>query len=272
MPTYIHKICLQCNIEFLVLPRDKNKKFCTYKCYNNYTVYNSKKERRINCLNCNAILANNKNKFCSHSCSATYSNKNRDNISCYAKQSSTLKEHNATKLNFCELCNKSYIGNKIDHKFNCTGTMRKRKSKQLITINQPKLCASCGVNQVDLRKKYCADCFPNIRYYRTLCTFTFNVFDYPDDFAVSLINDHGWFSPNGFKRRNKTPNLTGASRDHLYNVVDGFKNKVDPKLLAHPANCRIMLHNGPNGNNSKKKSTITLEKLLERIKNWDLTH
>jgi hypothetical protein len=63
--------------------------------------------------------------------------------------------------------------------------------------------------------------------------------------------------------------LSGVSRDHLYSILDGYTNKIDPKLLSHPANCRIMVHNGPNGNNSKNsKSSITLEELKIRINIW----
>jgi len=53
-------------------------------------------------------------------------------------------------------------------------------------------------------------------------------------------------------------------------VKDGFINNIDPKLLSHPANCRLMIHNGPNGNNQKNDvSDITLGELFERINNWD---
>jgi hypothetical protein len=64
--------------------------------------------------------------------------------------------------------------------------------------------------------------------------------------------------------------LAGVSRDHLYSVKDGFDNHVDPKLLAHPANCQLLVHNGPRGNNQKNShSEITLDQLLDRIAAWD---
>lgn len=57
------------------------------------------------------------------------------------------------------------------------------------------------------------------------------------------------------------------SRDHLYTVSDGFKNKVDPNIIKHPANCELILHT----DNQKKnvKSKITLDELLKRIESWD---
>jgi hypothetical protein len=87
-----------------------------------------------------------------------------------------------------------------------------------------------------------------------------------------LVEKYGWFSPNGYKKRNKTPNLNGVSRDHLYTISDGFKYNIDSTIISHPANCQILQHNGPNGNNSKKKSNITLEELLLKISIWNLKY
>lgn len=57
------------------------------------------------------------------------------------------------------------------------------------------------------------------------------------------------------------------SRDHLFSVADGFHGLVDPTLLAHPANCRIILQRE---NMSKKhKSSISLDGLLARIERWE---
>jgi len=64
--------------------------------------------------------------------------------------------------------------------------------------------------------------------------------------------------------------MTGVSRDHLYSVYDGFSNKIDPKILKHPANCRLMIHS--ENSRKHKTSSITLNELKERIKIWDLTH
>ena len=43
----------------------------------------------------------------------------------------------------------------------------------------------------------------------------------------------------------------------MFSVKDGFLNKVDPKIISHPANCRLVLQR----ENAKKrnKSCITLE-------------
>jgi hypothetical protein len=50
-------------------------------------------------------------------------------------------------------------------------------------------------------------------------------------------------------------------------------NNVDPVILGHPSNCKIMMHNGPDGNSSKKgKSSITLEELYIRIYKWEIKY
>ena len=97
--------------------------------------------------------------------------------------------------------------------------------------------------------------------YKNYCKFRFNLADYPDEFDFSLIRENGWYSPT-----NKKNNLGGVSRDHMLSVKEGFELGIDPKLLAHPANCKLMIHteNISKSNNS----SITLEELLERIENF----
>ena len=64
--------------------------------------------------------------------------------------------------------------------------------------------------------------------------------------------------------------LTGCSRDHLYSVSDGYKNKIDPKIISHPANCEIIPHR--KNQNKHKTSSITLDELKERIKKFNIKH
>jgi hypothetical protein len=51
-----------------------------------------------------------------------------------------------------------------------------------------------------------------------------------------------------------------------YSVKDGFINKVDINIIKHPANCQLLIHKENNIKNSK--SSITLDELLLKIKNW----
>lgn len=61
-------------------------------------------------------------------------------------------------------------------------------------------------------------------------------------------------------------NKDGVVRDHLYSRHEGFKNKVFPEILRHPANCKIISHK----ENVKKgiKSALTLEELFCKIKEY----
>jgi Rps23 Pro-64 3,4-dihydroxylase Tpa1-like proline 4-hydroxylase len=101
------------------------------------------------------------------------------------------------------------------------------------------------------------------KIYKAETNFKFNLSDYPDMFDFSLIEKYGWYSPS-----NKKNNLSGVSRDHMLSVKEGFELGIDPKLLAHPANCKLMIHNDNVSKN--KKSSITLEELLERIENFKI--
>ena len=53
----------------------------------------------------------------------------------------------------------------------------------------------------------------------------------------------------------------------MLSVNDGFKLNINPNLISHPANCRLMIHSENISKN--KKSIITEKELLERINNWD---
>ncbi len=98
--------------------------------------------------------------------------------------------------------------------------------------------------------------------YRKACKFRFNLKDYPDNFDFWLIEQYGWY-----KAKNKGDNLGGVSRDHMLSVSEGFELGIDPFLLAHPANCKLLIHTDNISKN--KKSTITFDELLNRIKNFD---
>lgn len=98
--------------------------------------------------------------------------------------------------------------------------------------------------------------------YRQLCEFKFNVYDYPDEFDLKLLKENGWY-----KAKNRGNNLNGVSKDHKYSVKEGFLNKVNPNLLSHPANCKLVLHKE---NSSKRsKCSITLEELQKNINIWN---
>ena len=134
-----------------------------------------------------------------------------------------------------------------------------------------RICKQCGKTFINRKRHFCSDeCLKNwkrrnqigLKKYRTECQFTFALNQYPEEFDFTLIEKYGWY-----KASNHGDNLNGISRDHMYSVYDGFINNIDPKIISHPANCELMQHNK---NSSKyKKSSITLEELLERIEKWN---
>jgi hypothetical protein len=238
-----------------------DRKYCSLKCRNVYVnkylrkydklIETNEKNRKdkeneylenpIKCLNCNLNLdyKSRKNKFCSNSCSATYTNKNKD----YSNVSESLKR-----------------------KF------KNGESWGSVVQTQYRDCVNCG-RKFSKNRKYCSkhcqirdrkNC-DYYQVYRRLCDFKFNLNDYKDEFDFSLIEKHGWYSPS-----NKKNNLGGISRDHMISVREGFESGILPYYISHPANCRLMIHNDNISKN--KKSTISIDDLLERIKIFEIQY
>jgi hypothetical protein len=185
-----------------------------------------------NCGNSFESYSREKRMFCSKSCSATFNNSSREH-------SEDTKQKISDKLKVIP---------------------RKRKKKH--TTNR--ICKICNeLTVVQKHKSICENCKTDYyQFYRHECNFKFSVFDYPNEFDLDLIEVHGWYSPS-----NKRNNLNGVSKDHMYSVMDGYKNKVSSEIISHPANCKLMLYS----DNSRKKdnSSITLEDLLKKISHWD---
>jgi hypothetical protein len=181
-----------------------------------------------------------KTKFCSRHCSVVIANKNRTK-EVYEKQAKTLS--------------KTLLENKLK-----LGWVSKEKPYSSVPLKQ-RICSVCS--RVDETRRYfqsdkCMFCNDSLTY-REACRFTFNLKDYPTEFDLSLLAKQGMFNP-------KT-NKTGVSRDHRLSISTGKDNRVDPKIMSHPANCQLMLHS----ENKKKQhhSSITLQELMCRIDEWD---
>ena len=132
-------------------------------------------------------------------------------------------------------------------------------------------CESCGTSrEVREGQRFCSISCVNdfnrrnageYRTYKQACKFKFNVYEYPDRFDLSLIEEHGWY-----EAANRGNNLEGVSRDHMISVRDGFKLGVSPDSISHPANCQLMVHRLNQRKNAKSSSTV--EELQKRIENW----
>lgn len=76
----------------------------------------------------------------------------------------------------------------------------------------------------------------------------------------ALLEEYGIF--------NSKTNTKGCVRDHLLSRRYGFDNNIAAWIIAHPANCEIVLHSENVRRAFTNDNQITLEELLERIENW----
>lgn len=229
--------CQHCHLSF-VIRSGSTGKFCSLSCS---TIFNNAKRLAINianyninpmhCSHCNINLPYKKKKykFCSASCSAKVTN----NVQ--RKRGPDIKNFPYSEIKFlwCQHTNQWYSNRNRD------GSLRK-----------------CSPYVKTIKEHY----YSNAR-------FKFNVYNYPNEFNLLLIEQYGWYSCSGKKRKGKPKNTAGVSRDHVMSVSYGFLNNIDPKIIAHPANCLIMLHSE---NKIKHgKCNITLQDLLQKINLWN---
>lgn len=155
---------------------------------------------------------------------------------------------------------------------------RAKVSKSLTKIEiQQKSCEFCKTMFKTKRKqsRFCSSKCANLNKsklakihrsplanYRTECSFNFSLNDFPNEFDFSLIEQFGWYKP-----KNHGNNLNGVSRDHMVSVKFGFDNKINPAIIAHPANCRLLRHNDNVSKNHK--NSITLDELMIKIEEWN---
>lgn len=238
-----------------------------------------------------------KNKYCSFQCRNIIINKNKDYKTQGKNVSKGLKERSEKlrieKLVNCDRCNKELTiksntkGEFKDKYFcsrSCSNTHSFTKERNIkisikikeyiskhgglgaVTVKEKHECLNCD-NLVVLRKKFCCKKCMTIynrknmteyQKYKNDTKFKFSLNNYPDEFDFSLIEKYGWYSPT-----NKNNNLEGVSRDHILSVKEGFELGIDPSLIAHPANCRLLKHTDNISKN--KKSIITYNELLQRI-------
>jgi len=153
----------------------------------------------------------------------------------------------------CKWCGKSFkFGHQLGGHIACC-KLNPNCEKNLAIIQ-----AANSLRKIPLEKRK----KDTLYHYRMCCVFKFNLADYPEEFDFSLIEEHGWYSA-----KNRGNNLNGVSRDHIVSVKYGYQNNIDPNIISHPANCRLMLH----GSNVSKgeKCGMTVEQLKEKIRQWD---
>lgn len=199
------------------------------------------------CKECNQFLPyeKRKNKFCNKKCSIKYINRN--------KKGATYNVSEVGLSNIIKSNKKRFQHLKND--YNKNPSYCKRCNKKLEYKNRNRSFCSNKCYRPNMNKD-------GLGKYRVESKFRFNLSDYPNEFDFDLVKTHGWYSA-----ANRGNNLYGVSRDHIYSVLDGYKNNIDPSIISHPANCRLMLHSK---NISKySKSDITIDDLMRRINEWN---
>ncbi len=236
---------------------DKVKETFKQKRYENEVIYLSSPKI---CKNCESIIPYDKiqdnGNFCSHKCSAIINNKKRKGT----KYNLTDEGRNA----LIDSAYKNFLFDKKD-------LYLKEKS---IYYDNPNKCLNCNeILEYKFRNRtYCnAKCkkeyylknMSDYKMYHDLSGFKFSLKDYEFDFK--LVEKYGWYSA-----KNRGNNVNGVSRDHMFSVREGFRRLISPLLLAHPANCELIV----NRNNQSKcdDCSITLEELEKRIEDFDERH
>jgi hypothetical protein len=231
------------------------------------------------CQYCSKLFTQSGNtprKFCSLSCSCSFNGAKvkEKKLSLYTKTptlcqccNNPLPYHSRLQ----KFCSRSCSATVINSTRTCrTGPIPKEK----LLFSKVKFIWCSHTNQYYLNKnpngttRRCSPYIKTIKeqYYNN-ARFKFNVYHYPEEFNLSLIDQHGWYTCPGKKRKNGTKNIFGVSRDHIISVSYGFANNIDPKIISHPANCRIVLH----AENKKKHSNcgMSLAELIDKIKKWN---
>jgi hypothetical protein len=224
--------CAKCGKQFVIEEKEKlfkpNKKYyCSLSCANSHIVSDETKEKIRNGI---INYINNNGSF-------GFLPKDINSFLCREKR-------------ICKKCGKEFIPRK--KKQNCCSAECQNKYRQIVNYTKK---FNCSENEIEKYKIL-------FSIYKKQCKFTFSVSKYNDEFNFSLIKENGWYSAS-----NHGNNLSGVSRDHRFSINEGFKQKIDPYFLSHPANCELILQKD---NSSKHdKCSLTKEELYEKVKEWN---
>ena len=241
----IENVCIGCGCQYMVAESEikrGNGKFCTKDC--NYEFRKINSGFNIICKNCNKHFKSGRSnkKFCSQKCSCDYNNKTLDRKNHMSEDGKRRIAETNIRLSkarysknpkYCKKCN-ILIGYENRHRVCCNECIITHDGDRKMTLQQ----------------------------YRTRCKFAFSLNNYPEEFDFKLIEEFGWYSPS-----NKKNNLNGVSRDHMISVRQGYDLLIDPNIISHPANCRLIKQRDNSSKHSR--SSISLIELIKRIEEWD---
>ena len=195
--------------------------------------------------------------YCSRSCANTHKRTEESK----KKTSESLKRYARSKgLNVtddifkedrtCPVCGKTFHAKNIKQITCSSLCSRKFRSLTALTNSLKNITDNVEMGKLMLK------------IYRQQCAFKFPLNDYPEEFEFQLIKENGWY-----KAKNHGNNLYGVSRDHIFSMLEGFKQQIDPYYISHPANCKLLLQS----ENSSKRSDcgMTIEALKNKINKWN---
>ncbi len=217
-----------------------------------------RKEHIVNCeycgkeysIICSDAVFNNGNyrKTCSDLCAKRLTNQKAGDKKCI-KISETLKERYAKTIEGYDCTEGKFV--KICPF--CGKTFYTKKNRQIYCSRE---CANKDRTQkaIELNETFFA--------YKKQCKFNFPISTVLTAEGLSLLKENGWY-----KAKNHGDNLNGVSRDHIFSIKEGFRRKIDPYYISHPANCVIILQ--AENASKRDKCGITKEELIQRILEWE---
>jgi hypothetical protein len=243
-------ICAHCDSSFTASRSGQKRTYCSYKCW--YQHKHGNKPKFTNCKECKKQISI-INKFCSRHCSAVYNNRSR----------TMSKETKDNKARIKSERRKTKISNILR-----SNIIRLEIIGPYTTVYR-NVCKKTGlIFYSRTYQKYHPTIYSDRQHYSWLCRFRFSISEFPLWFDGSLIKEHGWYSTPG--SRKGVRNLNGVSRDHMVSVQFGYLHNIDPKIIAHPANCQLVLHK--DNQHKRSKCSITLEELLTNIEKFNLIY
>lgn len=262
---FIMNTCKNCGIKI-----EKHRKYCSLTCRNIYVNKNLRDYTKNGngLINKTLVIYNENPKICKE-CGNPISYNKRKNSFCSKKcRSNGLIKWNKNRSGI----KKNFTKEGMENILNAT---RKRHNTYEYDAN-PKICKECGsiipynkrksiFCNIICKRKYDRKNMSDYQKYYKDCQFKFALNDYPNEFDFMLIEQYGWY-----RAKNRGDNLNGISRDHMVSIKYGYENKINPEIINHPANCKLMIHN--DNVRKHKTSSITIDELNERIDNWNLKY
>lgn len=208
--------------------------------------------------------------FCSHSCAAIF---NKDKIPKVSEETKNKIKQSLSK--YFKHTKEDFLSNFVGPVFvKVLGNKPKRLplpcetdgEYSIIYHCKCKFCQTRFIKRTPIR--ICAACKDAQNKLRMDYRFTFNVFDYPELFDLTLLAEVGWYGPRG---KSGKWNPAGLSRDHKISVSAAIKHSYNPFYISHPLNCDLMPHT--QNNMKKQKCSISYDELkslvdeFERVKN-----